>query len=59
MEDFKILEETSDKLKPKSDEIEDWMSFHRAQKTLPHVTATAKAEVEEAQHNVLKELGKA
>ena len=30
MADYKILDETADKLKPKSDDIEDWMSFHRA-----------------------------
>jgi len=42
MEDYKVLEATDGKLAPKSDEIEDWMSFHKAQKHLPYVTRFAK-----------------
>ena len=48
MADFKILDESYDKLQPKSDAIADWRSFQRAQKNLPHATEFSKKELEES-----------
>ena len=59
MEDYKILNEAGDKLQPISENMDDWRAFQRAQQSLPHAAEFAKKQLEESQHNVLKELGKA